>query len=142
MFSKIRNNGSLFVGRQLSRFKLAISYITLAMTFITAAMTTKSNYPQIEFEWILAVTPVVILLTLLMGYFLDRFNISTQDQRKSNEMTHRYLLTSDLKSQDYQLTQTKMLLMGLKNIQSDQEINVEEIMEIYKEYKQRWSPPK
>ena len=121
-----------FIGRQLSRFKLGMSYLTLAMSSITAVMTTKFAYDSISIWIILAVlVPVAFVGTILLGYFLDKLDISTQDQRKSNEMTHRFLLTSDIKNQEFQLLQTKMLLKALQNIKENRDININEIMQDY-----------
>lgn len=131
---------SNFIGKQISRFKLAMSYLTLAMTSITALMLVKSEY-EIQIEYILAFVPLLVLLTIFAGYLLDKWNISTQDQRKSNEMTHRFLLTSDMKSQQFALTQTKMLLMGLKGIKEGEEIDIDGIMATYENYLKKWSSP-
>ncbi|MHA1777033.1 MAG: hypothetical protein DRO88_03795 [Promethearchaeia archaeon] len=131
-----------FIGRQLSRFKLGMSYLTLAMSSITAVMTTKFAYDSISIWIILAVlVPVAFVGTILLGYFLDKLDISTQDQRKSNEMTHRFLLTSDIKNQEFQLLQTKMLLKALQNIKENRDININEIMQDYEHYLEKWKSP-
>jgi hypothetical protein len=130
-----------YIGKQLSRFKNAMSYLTLAMTAITAFNTTKLIYPLIQLSWFVLALPFIILATILFGFFLDRLNISTHDQRKSNEMTHRFLLTSDIKSQQFQLVQTKMLLNALKAMKDGEEINIDEIMKSYDEYLLTWKSP-
>jgi len=132
---------SNFIGRQISRFKLGMSYLTLAMTSITALMMVKNVYPNIQLEWIIFLVPFLILGTIMVGYLLDKWNISTQDQRKSNEMTHRFLLTSDMKSQQFALTQTKMLLMGLKSIKEEKNLDIEAIMASYGDYLNKWKFP-
>ncbi|WP_371806040.1 hypothetical protein [Candidatus Lokiarchaeum ossiferum] len=134
---KITSN---FIGKQISRFKLAMSYLTLAMTSITALMLVKAEY-EIQIEYIIAFVPLLVLITIFAGYLLDKWNISTQDQRKSNEMTHRFLLTSDMKGQQFALTQTKMLLMGLQSIKEGKDLDIDGIMATYEEYLKKWSSP-
>ena len=129
---------SFFVGRQLSRLKLALSYLTLAMSMITAAMTIKLNY-NIEIEWILLSLPLVILGAILFGYFLDKYNINTHDQRKSNEMVNRFLLTSDIKNQEFYLLQTKMILTAIKKMQEKQDFDVDDLLKYYDDYRERWT---
>lgn len=141
MFKKIQNSGSSFIGRQLSRFKMSMAYVALAMSSTTAAMTIAIRFPDFPWYWILILSPALIFLAIMFGYYLDRLNISTQDQRKSNEMTHRYLLTSDFKSQEFHLTQTKMLLTAIAKYQKKEEIDVDEIMQMYQEYQRKWSSP-
>ncbi|MCF2140676.1 MAG: hypothetical protein K9W44_11535 [Candidatus Lokiarchaeota archaeon] len=131
-----------FIGRQLSRFKLGMSYLTLGMSSITAVMTTKYAYDSISIWLILAVlVPIALIGTILLGYFLDKLDITTQDQRKSNEMTHRFLLTSDLKNQEFQLLQTKILLMALQNVKDKKDIDIERLMDEYQIYLDKWKSP-
>ncbi len=132
---------SNYIGKQISRFKLGMSYLTLAMTSLTALMMVKNVYPDIQLEWIILLVPFLILGTIMAGYFLDRWNISTQDQRKSNEMTHRFLLTSDMKSQQFALTQTRMLLLAMKNMKEGTEVDIDDIMTSYEDYLQKWKSP-
>ncbi|MHA1521208.1 MAG: hypothetical protein ACTSRK_13575 [Promethearchaeota archaeon] len=133
---------STFIGRQLSRFKLGMSYLTLAMSSITAVMTTKEVYGSIQIEIILAIlVPIALVGTIMLGYFLDRKDITTQDQRKTNEMTHRFLLTSDIKNQEFQLLQTQILLKALQSMKDSQDINIESLMDSYKDYLAKWQSP-
>ena len=133
---------STFIGRQLSRFKLGMSYLTLAMSSITAVMVTKEVYSTIEIELILAILlPIALVGTIFLGYFLDRLDISTQDQIKSNEMANRFLLTSDVKSQEFQLLQTQILLQALQALKDRQDIDIEKLMGSYQDYLAKWKSP-
>lgn len=133
---------SNFIGRQLSRFKLGMSYLTLGMSSITAVMTTKEVYGDLQIETILAILlPVAVFGTIMLGFFLDKFNISSQDQLKSNEMTHRFLLTSDIKTQEFQMLQTKMLLAALQNLKDGRDINSGELLSMYDDYLLKWKSP-
>ncbi|WP_457558986.1 hypothetical protein [Candidatus Harpocratesius sp.] len=119
-----------------------MSYLTLGMSSITAVMTTKYAYDSLSIWLILAVlVPVALIGTILLGYFLDKLDISTQDQRKSNEMTHRFLLTSDIKNQEFQLLQTKILLMALQNIKDKKDIDIQRLMDEYTIYLDKWKSP-
>ncbi|MHA1672231.1 MAG: hypothetical protein ACTSYI_01260 [Promethearchaeota archaeon] len=133
---------STFIGRQLSRFKLGMSYLTLAMSSITAVMTTKEAYGSIQIETILLIlVPIALIGTITLGYALDRLDISTQDQRKSNEMTHRFLLTSDVKNQEFQLLQTNILLQALQAMKDKQDIDIDGLLGSYQDYLAKWQSP-
>jgi len=138
LFDKIRTSN--FIGKQLSRFKMGMGYYTLAMSTITAAMLLKTNY-EIEIEWIIAFVPVMFLATIFLGYLLDTLNINTQDLRKSNEMTHRFLLKSDRKNQEFQLMQTRFLVEALQTLKEGKEINLNNLEEKYAQYQKEWKAP-
>ena len=119
---------------------MGMGYYTLAMSTITAAMLLKTNY-DIEIEWIIAVIPILFLATILLGYLLDTLNINTQDNRKSNEMTHRFLLKSDLKSQEFQLMQTRFLIEALQAMKEGKDIDLSILDEKYLQYQKNWKAP-
>ncbi len=138
LFDKIRTSN--FIGKQLSRFKMGMNYYTLAMSTITAAMLLKTNY-EIEIEWLIAFVPVMFLGTIFLGYLLDTLNINTQDLRKSNEMTHRFLLKSDLKSQEFQLMQTRFLVEALQAMKEGKNIDLSALDDKYEQYQKEWKAP-
>ena len=138
LFDKIRTSN--FIGKQLSRFKMGMSYYTLAMSTITAAMLLKTNY-DIQLEWIIAILPLLFIATIFLGYLLDTLNINTQDLRKSNEMTHRFLLKSDLKSQEFQLMQTRFLVEALQAMKEGKTIDSSVLDEKYAQYQKDWNAP-
>ncbi|MHA1745794.1 MAG: hypothetical protein ACTSWW_07330 [Promethearchaeota archaeon] len=138
LFDKIRTSN--FIGKQLSRFKMGMSYYTLAMSTITAAMLLKTNY-DIQLEWIIAILPLLFIATIFLGYLLDTLNINTQDLRKSNEMTHRFLLKSDLKSQEFQLMQTRFLVEALQAMKEGKTIDSSALDEKYVQYQKDWNAP-
>ncbi|MHA1584094.1 MAG: hypothetical protein ACTSWL_02475 [Promethearchaeota archaeon] len=130
-----------YVGKNLSRFKMGMSYYTLFMSTVTAAMTMKFVYEDIQLEWIILAVPVLLIGTVFLGYFLDRMNVSTQDQRKSNEMTHRFLLTSDLKSQQFQMMQTQILLQAMQDLKNGNDVRLKSLEDAYKKYRENWKAP-
>ena len=132
---------SSFIGKQLTRFKLGMSYYTLLMSTISAAMLFKQTYGFVELEIIIAIIPFLILFTILIGYILDKSNINSQESLKANEMTHRFLLTSDLKGQAFQLMQTKALIKALEDMKNGKSLNLENIDSEYKKYMKQWMSP-
>jgi uncharacterized protein (DUF2235 family) len=136
-----RFKSSNFIGTQLSRFKMAMGYYALIVSTISAIMLVKTAYPSFEIEWIIMVFPVPVLITWIIGYYLDKKNINTMDSIKSNEMVHRFLMTSDLKAQEFQLMQTELLLNALKSMKDGTEIETNSIQEKYQEYVKKWKSP-
>lgn len=136
-----RYKNSNFIGSQLSRFKLAMSYYAIIMSTISAVMLIKTAYPVFQIEIIILLLPLPVLLTLFIGYILDKKNISTMDTIKSNEMAHRFIMTSDKKAQEFQMIQTKMLLKALQCVKEGTDINLKELDETYLGYVDKWKSP-
>jgi len=132
---------SKFIGQQLSRLRMGQSYYSLFIASINAVMLVKIAYPMIEVEIILIIVPFLLLCTVFLGYFLDRHNINSLDTLKSNEMAHRFLNTGDIKNQEFQLLQTKILLEALNSLKDDKKIEFTEIEEKYNTYVKKWKPP-
>jgi len=85
--------------------------------------------------------PILLLGTFLIGYFMDIYNINTMDTLKANEIGHRYLTTSDLKSQEFQLLQTEIVLEALKAIQEDRQLDPTDLLKKYDLYFRKWKSP-
>ncbi|TFF89873.1 MAG: hypothetical protein EU548_05895 [Promethearchaeota archaeon] len=128
---------SRFLGKQLSRLKMGQSYYSI-LTSTVSAISLASLAFQINFLWLIMVFPFLILCTYLIGYYLDIKNVNTIDQLKSNEMTHRFLNTSDIKSQEFQLLITEMLIRAL---QKGETFDSSVLREKYEEYKKKWKSP-
>ncbi len=139
MFSFLKKfRDSKFIGQQLSRLKMGQSYYTLLMSTITAVMTIKFVYPNIQLEWLIAGIPVALLGTFYLGYYMDQHNINSLDVLKSNEMTHRFLNTGDMKNQEFQLLQTRLMFEAIKALKNDEDLDVNIIREKYQEYVDKW----
>ena len=119
-----------------------MSYYAVGMSSITAVMTFKTAFPTVEFWWIAILVPVAIIGAVLLGYYLDKSNVSTLDMRKTNETTHRFLLTSDQKSQEFQMIQTETLLQALAQLSKQEEIDLNLLKDKYSEYHSKWKSPK
>ena len=72
---------------------------------------------------------------------MDIYNINTMDTLKANEIGHRYLMTSDLKSQEFQLLQTEIVLEALKAIQEKKKLDPKELLKKYDLYFKKWKSP-
>lgn len=132
---------SAFIGKNLSRFKMGMAYYTLLMSTITAAMTFKESYYSVDLTIIILAIPVLLILTVVLGYILDIMNINTQDQRKSNEMAHRFLMKSDIKTQEFEILKMKVLLDALQSVKDGKDVNFSQLEENYKEYQKKWKSP-
>jgi len=72
---------------------------------------------------------------------MDIFNINTMDNLKSNEVGNRYLTTSDLKSQEFQLLQTEIILEALKAVQENDQLDPKDLLRKYDLYFRKWKSP-
>ena len=85
---------------------------------------------------------VVYGLNFELYFELNRiYNINTMDTLKANEIGNRYLTTSDLKSQEFQLLQTEIVLEALKAIQEDHQLDPKELLKKYDIYFKKWNSP-
>jgi hypothetical protein len=72
---------------------------------------------------------------------MDIYNINTMDRLKSDEVGNRYLTTGDLKSQEFQLLQTEIVLEALKAIQEEQQLDPKDLLKKYDLYFRKWKSP-
>jgi hypothetical protein len=129
-----------FIGKQLSRIKMGQSYYSIAVSTVSAISLISLAY-KIEFWMLIVAFPILLVMTFIIGYFLDIYNINTMDTLKANEITNRYLTTSDLKSQEFQLLQTEIILNAIKAIQEESKLDPKELLKKYEEYFNRWKSP-
>jgi len=128
---------SSFLGNQLSRLKMGQSYYAIITSTISAISLVSLAF-QLNFLFLVLLFPFLLLITFGIGYYLDVRNINSMDSLKSNEMTHRFLNTGDLKSQDFQMMQTSILVEA---ITKGKEFDPIIILERYKEYRNKWKTP-
>jgi len=129
-----------FIGRQLSRLKLGQSYYGIAVSTVSAISLISLAF-QISFWMLILIFPVLLLGAFVIGYFMDIYNINTMDTLKANEIGHRYLTTSDLKSQEFQLLQTEIVLEALKAIQEKRKLDPRDLLKKYDLYFRKWKSP-
>ena len=72
---------------------------------------------------------------------MDIYNINTMDRLKSDEVGNRYLTTGDLKSQEFQLLQTEIVLEALKAMQQDRQLDPKDLLKKYDVYFRKWKSP-
>jgi len=129
-----------FIGRQLSRLKLGQSYYSIVVSSVSAISLISLAF-EINFWMLILLFPVLLLGTFVIGYFMDIYNINTMDKLKANEIGNRYLTTSDLKSQEFQLLQTEIVLEALKAIQEKQQLDPKDLLKKYDLYFRKWKSP-
>ena len=129
-----------FIGRQLSRLKLGQSYYAIAVSTVSAISLISLAF-EISFWMLILIFPVLLLGAFVIGYFMDIYNINTMDSLKSNEIGNRYLTTSDLKSQEFQLLQTEIVLEALKAIQEERQLDPKDLLKKYNLYFRKWKSP-
>ena len=131
---------SRFLGKQLSRLKMGQSYYSILMSTINAISLVSLAF-ALDLIWLLLIFPPLLLITYFIGYYLDKHNINSMDSLKSNEMVHRFLNTGDLKTQEFQLLQTEILIEALQSIQQGKDYDFKNIRQKYDEYFLKWKPP-
>jgi len=129
-----------FIGRQLSRLKLGQSYYSIAVSTVSAISLISLAF-NITIWMLIIIFPILLISTFIIGYFMDIYNINTMDRLKSDEVGNRYLTTGDLKSQEFQLLQTEIVLEALKAIQEDQQLDPKDLLKKYDLYFRKWSSP-
>ncbi|MHA1239595.1 MAG: hypothetical protein ACTSQU_02265 [Promethearchaeota archaeon] len=129
-----------FIGRQLSRLKMGQSYYSIAVSSVSAISLISLAF-EISFWMLIVVFPILLLGTFVIGYFMDIYNINTMDKLKANEIGNRYLTTSDMKSQEFQLLQTEIVLEALKAIQEKKQLDPKDLLKKYDLYFRKWKSP-
>lgn len=129
-----------FIGRQLSRLKMGQSYYSIAVSTVSAISLISLAF-KITFWMLIIVFPFLLLGAFIIGYFLDIYNINTMDTLKSNEITHRFLTTSDMKTQEFQLLQTEIILEAIKAIQENEKLDPNDLLKKYENYYKKWKSP-
>lgn len=129
-----------FIGRQLSRLKLGQSYYSIVVSSVSAISLISLAF-QITIWMLILAFPILLLGTFIIGYFMDIYNINTMDTLKANEIGNRYLTTSDMKSQEFQLLQTEIVLEALKAIQEERQLDPKDLLKKYDLYFRKWKSP-
>jgi len=129
-----------FIGKQLSRLKLGQSYYSIVVSTVSAISLISLAF-NITIWMLIIIFPILLLGAFIIGYFMDIFNINTMDNLKSNEVGNRYLTTSDLKSQEFQLLQTEIILEALKAVQENDQLDPKDLLKKYDLYFRKWKSP-
>ncbi len=129
-----------FIGRQLSRLKLGQSYYAIVVSSVSAISLISLAF-EITIWMLILAFPILLLSTFIIGYFMDIYNINTMDKLKANEIGNRYLTTSDIKGQEFQLLQTEIVLEALKAIQEESQLDPKGLLKKYDLYLRKWKSP-
>ncbi|MCK4380865.1 MAG: hypothetical protein KAW51_06960 [Candidatus Lokiarchaeota archaeon] len=135
-----RVKSAQFIGKQLSRLKMGQSYYSIAVSTVSAISLISLAF-RISFWMLIIVFPFLLLGAFIVGYFLDIYNINTMDTLKSNEITQRFLTTSDMKTQEFQLLQTEIILEAIKAIQENKKLDPSDLLKKYDNYYRKWKSP-
>lgn len=133
---------SQFIGRQLSRLKIGQGYYAMGMYSISAIGILKIAFPQISiwlFLWFLV--PIMFVGAFVLGYAMDKSNVTTMDYHKSIEMTQRYLTKLDFKNNDFRMLQMEVMFEWMKSIQENKPLDLNILKEKYEEFIKKWNPP-
>ncbi|MHA1728773.1 MAG: hypothetical protein ACTSWY_08585 [Promethearchaeota archaeon] len=129
-----------FLGNQLSRLKMGQSYYSILMSTVNAISLITIAF-NVDIYWLILLFPFALLIAFGIGFYLDKHNINSMDSLKSNEMSNRFLNTGDLKSQEFQLLQTEILLEALQTFQEGKKFDVESLRRKYGDYMIKWKAP-
>jgi len=132
---------SNFIGRQLSRLKMGLIYFTIGMSTFTTIGVLKMALPKVNF-WIIVLFVLSIFLgALILGYILDKSNITVMDSIKTLDMTHRRLSVADYKNNEFRIAMMKVMFKYGEAIRSGEPFDFDD--EWDKEYKiflKKWDP--
>jgi len=127
-----------FIGKQLSRLKLGQSYYSI-MTSTLSTISLIALAFKINVYILIFAFPLILLATFIIGYILDVYNVNTMDNIKTNEIQQRFLNTRDLKIQEFQIIQLKILTEVLKRNKEGFNTDFNEISnKFYQEYYKKW----
>lgn len=129
-----------FIGKQLSRLKAGQSYYSIVVSTVSAISLISLAF-KITFWMLIIAFPILIFFAYIIGYFMDVYNINTMDTLKSNEIAQRFLTTSDLKNQEFQLLQTEIILKAVQAIQEGKTLDPKELLKNYQDYYRKWKSP-
>lgn len=131
-----------FIGIQLSRFRNALVYLMMMTSLTSTIALVKLALPALEFETVIIAFGIpIIIITYIIGYYADKTNIITSDALKTNELGQRYLNTSDRKTQEFQIIQTKIIIESINSLTQNKKIDLKKKLQNELEiYVKKWSP--
>ena len=132
---------SQFIGRQLSRLRAGQSYYAIVVSTISALALASLAFPEINILLLIVLFPCILFGAFLLGYTMDKSNVTALDHRKTIEMYARYLNTSDFKNNDFRILQMEIMFEWLKSIQENKPLDFDILKEKYKKFLKKWNPP-
>lgn len=136
MFKKKAN----FLGRQIARVRRGILYASIIMNALNTSSLIIMAF-AIDISYAILLIPAIILMIFMIGFVMDKSNINSYDMIKDNDMSCRYLLTSDVKNFEFQKLTTEILLLGMSKMMKNEVFDFEKEFAIkYDEFIKKWSP--
>lgn len=137
LMNKIKKHSIVvFFGRQLSRLRLGQSYYQLVIATISAISLVSLAF-EVTLVMLLLLFPIVFIGSFMLGWGLDRWNISAIDYRKTTEITGRFVNALDLKNLDMRFIMTE----GIIRAQQDKDFDMDKFLEEEKaKFVKKWSP--
>lgn len=132
---------SQFIGRQLSRLRAGQSYYTLVVSTISTLALVSLAFPEINILLLIILFPCILFGAFIVGYIMDKSNVTALDHRKTIEMSARYLNTSDFKNNDFRILRMEIMFEWLKSIQENKPLDSDILKEKYKRFLRKWNPP-
>lgn len=131
-----KNTFVIFIGRQLSRLKLGQTYYSIVISTVSAISLVSMAFGMTIYLLIF-LFPVILFGSFLIGYMLDKLNISALDYRKTAEISGRFLNTLDEKNYDMRMIQTEIIVRAIR----DEKFDVSKFSEEKRrEFHDKWSP--
>ncbi|MGQ4874205.1 MAG: hypothetical protein ACP6IY_09055 [Promethearchaeia archaeon] len=114
------------------------SYYGIIVSTISAISLLKLAF-DIDLLLIIVMFPVLLFGAYIIGYYLDVKNIMTMDQLKANEVQQRFLNTANIKTQEFELIMTQVLLEAIQALKEKKPFDPSLLYKKYEEYKKKWS---
>jgi len=131
-----------FVGRQLSRFRMGQTYYAMILSTVNAVALVSLAFP-VEFWMLILLFPVLFILTFLLGYWMDKSNVTAEDSIKSQEMLFRYVNLADRKAQAFQLAIASVNIEAFKAAVEKRPFDTDAALRAkYSAYLDEWGAPK
>lgn len=135
---RVKWSFSRFVGKQLSRLKMAQTYYSIVTSTInTVSLISIAFKVDLILLWILF--PFLLASTWVVGYYMDRKNVMTEDTLLQNDMANRFMSTSDIKAQEFQALQTEALMDALESMRLGKPVDKTVFKRKYDEYVKKWT---
>ena len=116
-----------WLGRQLSRTKAAQGYLGIILLAINAISLVSMAF-GIRARYSLAALPALLLITMVLGWYMDRTGLVSNDLVKGMNMQYRFMNTGEYRLFEFWLALVKIMKPD----------KTEEMELMFKEFSQKW----
>lgn len=131
-------NISRFIGINLNRLKLGLTYYSMIMSTLGTMGIIKLALPNLDFIYLLIIFPFMLFGCFLIGLFFDKKGITTNEYRKGIEMYNREFTLLDIKNMLFQKEMFNAWIKALSDFQNGIPIDLNYLNNSYEKYKQNW----